>query len=64
MFIIYESWYDSLTSMREPDFGYDIAGYVNTKEEAESIVNNGGNNPHYYKEAPMYKYKKLKYFKT
>ena len=64
MFVIYKSWYDCLTSMREPDFGYALVGYVNTKKEAEFIVNNGGNNPHYYKKEPMYKHTQLKYFET
>lgn len=59
MFLIYKSWYSSMTSMRELDCGYEISGYVETEEEAKEIVDNGGIDERPYPHQPMFMYKKV-----
>jgi hypothetical protein len=64
MYLIFKGWYDSLTSMGEPDSGYDVVGYVETEEEAKEIVSAGGNHPRYYNEKPLYKYEEINKFEN
>lgn len=59
MFLIYKSWYDSLTSMREPDSGYDVVGYVESEKEAKAIVKEGGADTRPWNNQPMFKYEKI-----
>ena len=61
IYIIEKAWYDSLTSMREPDQGYDPVGYVDTEEEAKAIVESGGitDRPS-WNPIPMFRYKPIK----
>jgi hypothetical protein len=59
MYLIYRHWYDNLTSMREPETGYDLVGYVDTVQHAEGIVRNGGVDPACPYNEPMFKYEKV-----
>lgn len=59
IYLIEKSWYDGLTSMREPDCGYEPVAYVKTKAEAERIVKEGGIDNRPYYPMPTYKYKRL-----
>lgn len=62
MYIIYKSWHDSLTSMHEPDKGYDVVGYVETEEEAIDVVNSGGIDNRPLTPQKMYKYELVEPF--
>ncbi len=62
MYIIYQSWYDSLTALHEPDAGYSVVGYVETANEAEKIVANGGIDSRPFTAQPMYKFELVEPF--
>lgn len=64
MYLIEKIWIDSLENSYERAVGYNVIGYVETLEEAESIVKNGStytksNCWAISKEMPQYRYKTI-----
>ncbi len=62
MYILYQSWHDSLTALHEADKGYSVVGYVETANEAEKIVANGGVDCRPFFPQPMYKFELVEPF--
>jgi len=64
IFLIEKAWFDSMVSIREPDYGYDPVGYVATEQEAKVIVENGGVEDRPWKAVSMFRYKPIEKYST